>query len=294
MAEMARSTRERGYMIEQFMRMKPPSFAKKVDPIVAENWVQDIEEILVVLSYTDKHKVSFTSFKLTGEAKCWWRSARLIKEQRPNPVPVTWSRFKELFFERYFPSIIRSAKATNFLHLAQGQMIVSQYAAQFIELSHFASHLAPDEDKKVRKFEEGLRQNLYVQVIDFQAQTFVEVVDRAAVIENGMQGGVTAQSQRKRPTPQDFQTSSSQGPWRGDQYGGSQARMMGRSGPQGGRTIPICPKCGRRHPGECRMGEGVCYHCGRPGHRSWSCQGLPAQGPAPKPFRGGYQAPRGG
>ncbi|XP_057975930.1 uncharacterized protein LOC131163350 [Malania oleifera] len=152
--------------------MNPPSFVGGLDPIVAENWVQDVEKILAVLACSDEQKVAFASFKLTGE--------------RPDPVPVSWSRFKELFFERYFPAIIRSAKATKFLHLAQGQRTVSQYATRFIELSHFAPYLAPDEEEKARNFEEGLRQNLFEQVIGFRAQTFSEVVDRAAIIESGI------------------------------------------------------------------------------------------------------------
>ena len=33
-----------------------------------------------------------------------------------------------------------------------------------------------------------------------------------------------------------------------------------------------CEKCGRKHPGECRMGLGVCYRCGKAGHSSWECK----------------------
>ncbi|XP_057975980.1 uncharacterized protein LOC131163405 [Malania oleifera] len=189
MAEKARSIGEHGCMIEQFTRMKPLSFTRGPDLIIVENWVQDVEEMLEVLACTDEQKVAFASFKLTGEVKRWWRLARLIEEQRPNPVPVSRSRFKELFFERYFLAIVRSAKTSEFLHLAQGQMIVSQYASRFIELLRFSPHIALDEEKKVRKFEEGLRQNLFEQVISFRAQMFMEVVDGAAIIESGMQRG---------------------------------------------------------------------------------------------------------
>ncbi|XP_057969064.1 uncharacterized protein LOC131158285 [Malania oleifera] len=173
-------------------------------------------------------------------------------------------------------------------------MIVSQYIARFIELSPFALHLAPDQEKKARKFKEGLRQNLFKQVIGFWAQMFAEVVDRATIIESGMQRGVVAKSERKRPTPQDFHASSIQDPWRGERYGGSQGRMMGHSSPQGGCTIPTYPTCGRSHPSECRMGEDVCYCYRRPEHKSWSCQGLLAHGPAPRQFQGGNQVPRRG
>ncbi|XP_057962264.1 nucleosome assembly protein 1;2-like [Malania oleifera] len=57
MAEMARSSREHGCLIEQFTRIKPPSFAGEDDSIVAENWVHDIEETLVVLPCSNEQKL---------------------------------------------------------------------------------------------------------------------------------------------------------------------------------------------------------------------------------------------
>ncbi|XP_057969300.1 uncharacterized protein LOC131158445 [Malania oleifera] len=153
--------------------MRPSLFSGGPDPLVAANWVHDMEDILAVLSCTDEQKVLFATFKLTGEAKRWWRLARL------------------------------SAKAVEFLHLTQGSLIVQQYMARIIELSQFAPFLVPDEERKVRKFEEGLRQSLLERVIGFQAQTVAEVVDRAAVIESGLQRGTAAQSQGKRLAPSD-------------------------------------------------------------------------------------------
>ncbi|XP_057968055.1 uncharacterized protein LOC131157727 [Malania oleifera] len=231
--------------------MRPPSFSGGADFLAAENWVQDIEDMLPVLKCTNEQKVVFVMFKLRGEARCWWRSARLIKEQILDLVPVMWSRFKELFFERYFPTIIWSAKAAEFMHLSQGQITVSQYVARFIELSQFVPHMALGEEKKVRKFEEGMRKNLFEQVIGFWAQTFADVVDRATVIESGMQKGTTAQSQRNRPMPQGFQAGFSRGPWRGDCYSGGQRQMMGPCGNLGVLTYPMCQTCGRKHLREC-------------------------------------------
>ncbi|XP_057981285.1 uncharacterized protein LOC131166728 [Malania oleifera] len=189
--------------------MKPPSFSRGSDPLVAESWVQSIEDMLVVLPCTDEHKEVFVTFKLTREAKCWWRSTNLIEEKRLDLVAVTWSQFLELFFDRYFPAIVRRVKAVEFLHLTQEQLTIQQYATCSIELSRFSPHLVPDKEKKARKFEEDLRQNLFEQVIGFQAQIFAEVVDKAAIIESDMQRGTAAQSQRKRPMPQGFQAGSS-------------------------------------------------------------------------------------
>ncbi|XP_057981161.1 uncharacterized protein LOC131166592 [Malania oleifera] len=223
MVEIAKSLGERNCMNEQFTRMRPPSFSRGATPLATENWIQDVEDIMTVLPCIEKQKVLFATFKLTREAKRWWRLARLIEELRSNLMVVTWSRFWELFFYRYFPATVRSAKTAKFLHLTQEQLTVQQDAARFIKLSRFGPHLALDKEKKARKFEEGLRQNFFEQVIGFLAQTFMEVVDRAAVIESGMQRGTAAQSQR--PMPQGFQASSSRGPWRGDWYGGDEGQM---------------------------------------------------------------------
>ncbi|XP_057962181.1 subtilisin-like protease SBT5.3 [Malania oleifera] len=62
---------------------------------------------------------------------------------------------------------------------------------------------------------------------------------------------------------------------------------------QSGKTFPICPECGRRHLGECKRGENVCYRCGRPSHMAWACKGPPIHTPVHRQLQGGYQAPCG-
>ncbi|XP_060177775.1 uncharacterized protein LOC132607710 [Lycium barbarum] len=36
-------------------------------------------------------------------------------------------------------------------------------------------------------------------------------------------------------------------------------------------TSPICAKCGKRHPRECRSGSNICYGCGQSGHVQRNC-----------------------
>ena len=54
-----------------------------------------MEKLLEALDCTDSQKVRFATFKLTGEAKRWWRSAKAILEGMDTERnPITWENFK--------------------------------------------------------------------------------------------------------------------------------------------------------------------------------------------------------
>ncbi|XP_057975240.1 uncharacterized protein LOC131162649 [Malania oleifera] len=135
----------------------------------------------------DEQKVRYVAFKMTREAKCWWLSAKLLEDQRLEKIALTCERFKELFFNRYFPSSVREEKIEDFTNLTQGDMTVVEYAAKFVELSRFAPFMISKEARKARKFEKGLRRRLYKLVVGFQVQTFSELVNKASVLEKSIQ-----------------------------------------------------------------------------------------------------------
>ena len=65
--------------------------------------------------------------------------------------------------------------------------------------------------------------------------------------------------------------------------------------------VPPCPKYGKNHKGECLLGLGVCYRCGKPGHHIRDCrvrdpnpqvQGAPNGQVSPN-AKGGQAQPRG-
>ncbi|XP_057958743.1 uncharacterized protein LOC131151520 [Malania oleifera] len=141
---------ELGCSIDQFTQLKPLAFVASADPIRIENWIREIEKILDVLNCTEKQKVAFAMFKLTSEAQRWWESVKMLEKHQPIPVVMTWTRFRDIFFERYFPAMVRNAKMEEFMSLTQGQLIVQQYSGRFQELSQFAPFMIPDEILKKR------------------------------------------------------------------------------------------------------------------------------------------------
>ncbi|XP_057978788.1 uncharacterized protein LOC131165093 [Malania oleifera] len=204
MAEIVRSSKEQGgpltdqgCTIEKFTKMNPPAFSKGADPAIAEKLVDKGGQKMV-------------------------EGYMLLEEQRRVPMAMTCSRFKEIFFDHYFPTIVRDAKVAKIIKLTQRNLTVQKYATKFIELSCFAPYVIPNEVKKVRMFERGLRQDIYKQVVVLKVYDFSKLVDRATVVEESSQRDTGTPSQRKRPTPLGFQAWSSQGPWRGDRYGRAQ------------------------------------------------------------------------
>ncbi|XP_057969582.1 uncharacterized protein LOC131158741 [Malania oleifera] len=134
----------------QFTQANPLAFAGVLNPIAAEDWIQEIKELLGVLEFIKEQEVKYATYKLVGEANRWWLSAKIVEEQCPGLVAITWSRFKEVFFDKYFPVATQTAK---------------QYAAKFVELSRLAPHMIPNEPLKARMFEKGLRHGIRTQVV---------------------------------------------------------------------------------------------------------------------------------
>ena len=97
-----------------------------------------MEKLLEALDCINSQKVRFATFKLIGEAEYWWRSTKAILEgMETERNPITWEKFKGVFYDNYFLEVIQEQKEREYVDLVQGSITVEQYAAKFIELSHF-------------------------------------------------------------------------------------------------------------------------------------------------------------
>ncbi|XP_057965566.1 uncharacterized protein LOC131156136 [Malania oleifera] len=183
-----------GCSIKEFMRMNPPSFAGGPNPMAAENWIQEIEEIM--------------------------------------------------------------EKIEKFTNLIRGDLTVAEYAAKFVELSRFTPFLVPNKIRKARKFDKGLRRKISKLVVGFQVQNFSKLVDKASVLEKSIQGNTESIEQKKRLIPSSFQSETSQG--------------LAKKGKE--EMGSVCPKCDKRHRGECWYDTLNCYRCNKPGHHRKDCR----------------------
>ena len=100
--------------LQRFRAHHPPTFTRRGDPMVADHWFMQIENVLEAMEITSKTtRISLAAFQLKGEAQVWWRWARTSRDLQA----MKWLEFQELFMGKYFPETARHAKAQEFLEL---------------------------------------------------------------------------------------------------------------------------------------------------------------------------------
>jgi hypothetical protein len=246
----------------EFKRLTPPSFEGSTEPLVAEKWLTEMEKAFRVLKCAEEEKVNYATYMLQGDAYDWWR----MEEDKHNhdPESYTWEMFKAAFYEKYFPTSVRRQKEREFIKLEQGNMTVSQYEAEFARLARFAPTLVAEEDSKARRFEEGLRPRIKTSVIAFELTTYRAVVNKALLIERGLNETQADREDRQKKKPRPT------GPQSGQSSGG-QAKRLGNQTTTG-NAQSSCSRCGRSHAEkDCRWLSGACFACGQQGHKIADC-----------------------
>ncbi|XP_028052740.1 uncharacterized protein LOC114257168 [Camellia sinensis] len=144
-------------LTKEFKMMKPPSFKGRIEPMKVEAWVLGIEKLFEVFPCTEVQKVQLVAFTLEDEAWRWWTLRRTVHRG------LTWDRFLELFYDKYFPQ----------------------------KLARFTPHMVDTDYKKAQKFEGGLRGAILDRVNVLKLPTYVDVLERAIIAE----GNLAAQNQ---------------------------------------------------------------------------------------------------
>jgi hypothetical protein len=128
-----------GCTFKNFYSHNSNSFDGTGDHISAENWLNDIEELLESTGCNDSQKVPY---KLFGEAKRWWQAKTvLFILELGFEQAITWKMFKDAFNKHFFPRVVQEAKSREFMDLTQRGMSITKYAFRFLKLSRFAPYL---------------------------------------------------------------------------------------------------------------------------------------------------------
>ncbi|XP_074325376.1 uncharacterized protein LOC141663210 [Apium graveolens] len=169
-------------------------FNGEVDPVAARIWLKETEKAFTLIQVSDDLKADYASFFLKGEANYWWESTRALEREGL----VSWTRFTELFLEKYFPDCLQNQLEVKFLELKQGERSVSEYEAKFTELARLVSEYVSKETQKVRRFQQGLKPEIRSGVVALQLKTYPSVVQDALVIESDQKLAIKEKGDKKR------------------------------------------------------------------------------------------------
>ena len=249
--------------LQRFRAHHPPKFTGGGDPMVADHWFMQIENVLEAMEITsDTTRIRLAAFQLEGEARVWWRWVRTSRDIEV----MTWAEFQELFMGKYFPETARHAKAQEFLELKQGATTMMDYVARFIELARFADDYVATDLANVRRFENGLKLSIRARIVGLRLQDMDSMVGTALTIEREIEDARSTRDASVSGKRKDSQSSSNSGKrQRVSSSRGSQSR-----GHPGQGQMRIAGQAGQMRFAS-QAGQMVCYHCQQPGHMRRDC-----------------------
>ncbi|XP_074324309.1 uncharacterized protein LOC141661222 [Apium graveolens] len=158
-----------------FQYVKPPEFKGTQDPVEAHAWLKEIGKAFALTNVGDNQKVEYATYFLKGESNYWWELAKALEVAEV----ITSDRFKRMFLDKYFPRYMQTQMEMKFFELKQDNMNVGEYEKKFTELSRFVGEYVDSEEKRAKRFQQGLKPWLRSRVAAFELTTYAEVVQKA-------------------------------------------------------------------------------------------------------------------
>ncbi|XP_054815488.1 uncharacterized protein LOC129315642 [Prosopis cineraria] len=231
-----------------------------------EKWIDELESIFSMMTYTTKQRVRLATFKLKDAAKQWWESVKPIDGSE-----LTWEQFKKRFFAYYFSPTSNADeewKCEQFL-----DKIRLEYSRQLAAHDIDSFKVMCNKFRAVARrsqMNDGNRRDGQGRYSSFMGPTWG--MSKKSTYSSGFSKGYSGGGE-----------SSKKNFSKGLQYKGSQSKSFhsksfrGRSQASRQDSTPSimgplvvrshCDKCGRFHVGDCW----ACYKCNKMGHIARNC-----------------------
>ncbi|XP_073290760.1 uncharacterized protein [Primulina huaijiensis] len=249
---------------ESLRKNRCPTFSGAADPEVNQSWLKSVETQHRLLEVPEALKVDVTVPFLEDKAGKWWEA---ISPAMTVAGPITWQRFREAFLKQYYPTEVRLQKLSEFENFTQTpDMSVVEYTSQFNALGSYAPAVMADEVLKSHRFKKGLNSRIQSALAVYQPANFSDLMGAAIRTEIDIQ---RSEKEFKNKRPMTSQSSRSNQTFKKPNH--SDGPSKGPSPTSSYQDIKPCPTCHLRHLGECRRNSGVCFGCGKAGHRIAEC-----------------------
>ncbi|XP_073279545.1 uncharacterized protein [Primulina huaijiensis] len=251
-------------------------FSGTTDPFSAEGWIRSLEVHFRYLNMGDANRVRCAMYMLKDDAFLWWEGA----EHGIDLATLTWVRFKEIFYEKYFTPEVRGRLKREFMSLSKGDTIVAEFVRKFDRSCHFVPLISRDDEEKLRHFMDDLRPTIrrdmkMMRPADYEATTTCAFQAEQALkgIDDKMKRKRQQHQQSSQPNKKSFM-----GPPRAQ---GQQKPQVQVKKPRQPKPLqfgapkpverPLCKECNRLHFGKCMWETYRCFICKEEGHKAGDC-----------------------
>ncbi|XP_073133524.1 uncharacterized protein [Henckelia pumila] len=249
------------YHYEALKKARVPNFKGGSDPETAQKWMKEMETNSRLMEVPHDISVEVSTPFLTGEAAKWWEG---VSPPMAQMGPITWPRFREAFLKHYFPTAVKMQRLSEFENLKQTpEMTVVDYVSKFHSLVTYSPTVMADETLKIHRFTKGLSSRIQSALAIFEPNNFEDLIGAAIRAEADIKRR-DEENKLKRPLYNFNQNQNFKKPTSSSQYRG-QAPLQYKL------EAKDCPKCKKKHDGECRYPVGACFRCGQFGHRMNQC-----------------------
>ena len=138
-------------------KLRPPTFAGKVDPDAYITWKKRMEYIFEYYKYSKARKIALADAQRTGNALSWWD--RDVAKAGPVWRARTWAEMRTKLPGRYIPSYYQRDLLKRFRKLSQGTKSLEEYFEEFESLRHKLDVDEP-EPSLMYQFLEGLHDRI--------------------------------------------------------------------------------------------------------------------------------------
>jgi hypothetical protein len=87
-------------MIRDFLQLNPRYFDSTLEPLDADDWVRDVNRMLITAGVDPRDKERFATHLLKGGSAAWWDN---FLEMHPAGAEIAWEEFVETFRSHHIP-----------------------------------------------------------------------------------------------------------------------------------------------------------------------------------------------
>lgn len=168
--------------IRDFLQLNPRSFDSTAEPLEADDWLREVNRILTIAKVAHEDKLQFATHLLRGESASWWEN---FLEMRAPDSPITWQEFQVAFRSYHIPEGVMDRMKEMFVSLVQGTKTVLGYSKEFTKLARYGGDEVSTDEKKQKRFRNGLKPALKYALTHVHTKTFEKLVSAAIQEETG-------------------------------------------------------------------------------------------------------------